>query len=134
MVVSVTIDDAVARFLPEATTVIVKLDIEGAEPNGLAGASRTRRSRDCLFIVEDHGSDKQHHSAAACFAEGLKLWLLGASSIATPMPDLAAVPASRQARTWDTTSSRVRKAVGLPSVSGSRRKRCERMSRCACNS
>jgi FkbM family methyltransferase len=90
-VVSVAIDDAVARFLPEPATVIIKLDIEGAEPKALAGASRTRKSRDCLFIIEDHGSDTQHSSAEACFAMGLRLWFLGASSTATPMPDLAAV-------------------------------------------
>ncbi len=90
-IVSVSIDDAVSRFLPETPAVIVKLDIEGAEPSALAGASRTRRSRECLFIVEDHGSDKEHRSAAACFVEGLKLWRLGAPSIATPMPDLDAV-------------------------------------------
>ena len=81
----------VERFLPESTTVIVKLDIEGAEPEALAGASRTRSSRDCLFIIEDHGADKQHRSAAACFAEGLRLWFLDASAKATPIPDLAAV-------------------------------------------
>jgi FkbM family methyltransferase len=90
-VISVSIDDVVARFLPDSTTVIVKLDIEGAEPEALAGASRTRSSRDCLFIIEDHGADKQHRSAAACFAEGLRLWFLDASAKATPIPDLAAV-------------------------------------------
>ena len=91
-IVSVSVDDAVSRFLPETNAVIVKLDIEGGEPSALAGASRTRRNRDCLFIVEDHGSDKEHRSAAACFTKGLKLWFLSAPPfIATPMPDLAAV-------------------------------------------
>jgi FkbM family methyltransferase len=90
-VVSVTIDDVIERFFPEVPTVIVKLDVEGAEPDALAGGTRCRRDRDCLFIVEDHGSDGQHRTAAACLAQGLMLWLLGPSGTATPMPDLDSV-------------------------------------------
>jgi FkbM family methyltransferase len=97
-VVSVTVDDAVERFPPGTGTVIVKLDIEGAEPDALAGARRTRSTRDCLFIVEDHGSDDSHRTSAACFAEGLLLWHLAPSGVATPMPDLSAVARTKVAR------------------------------------
>lgn len=98
LVVAVTIDEIVSRLLPDARTLIVKLDLEGAEPDALAGAARTRRSCDCLFIVEDHGSDDEHRSARACFAEGLGLWLLGADGLVTPVPDLAAVALAKVRR------------------------------------
>ena len=90
-VVSVTVDDVAERLPPGTSTVIVKLDVEGAEPGALAGARRTRSTRDCLFLVEDHGSDDLHRTSAACFAEGLLLWHLDPSGAATPMPDLSAV-------------------------------------------
>jgi FkbM family methyltransferase len=90
-VVSVAIDDVIERFFPDVPTVIIKLDVEGAEPDALAGSTRCRRERDCLFIVEDHGGDGRHRTAVACFAQGLMLWLLGTAGTATPMLDLDAV-------------------------------------------
>jgi FkbM family methyltransferase len=98
LVVTTTVDEIVSRLLPDARTLIVKLDLEGAEPDALAGAARTRRECDCLFIVEDHGSDHEHRSARACFAEGLHLWLLGTDGVVTPVPDLAAVAQAKVRR------------------------------------
>lgn len=91
-------DDVVERFTPGTGTVIVKLAVEGAEPDVLAGAKRTRSARDCMFIVEDHGSDDLHRTAAACFAEGLLLWYLHPSGAATPMPNLSAVARTKVVR------------------------------------
>lgn len=91
MVVSTTVDEIVGRLLPGTGALVVKLDVEGAEPDALAGASKTRQERDCLFIIEDHASDEQHRSAAACFAEGLRLSLLTEDGTAAPMLDLGAV-------------------------------------------
>jgi FkbM family methyltransferase len=90
-VVSTTVDEIVERHLPEAGALVVKLDLEGAEPDGIAGSARSRRERDCLFIVEDHGSDDQHRSTAACLQAGLIVEFLLPDGSTALMPDLAAV-------------------------------------------
>ncbi len=57
---SVSIADLVRDYLPhDASPVVVKLDVEGAEREALDGAEAVAGSRPMLFVYEDHGSDPQ---------------------------------------------------------------------------
>lgn len=60
VVVSVAIDDLAARFAPEVSSFVIKLDVEGAEIPAISGASRLLQDCDVLLLVEDHGSDRSH--------------------------------------------------------------------------
>lgn len=54
---TVSVDDLLARCLPgSVTSVVLKLDVEGAEVEALRGASGLLRG-DALIIYEDHGKD-----------------------------------------------------------------------------
>jgi len=54
---TVTVDDLVSANCPQpASSIILKLDVEGVEIDALAGASKSLAS-DTLIIYEDHGND-----------------------------------------------------------------------------
>jgi FkbM family methyltransferase len=53
---TVTIDGLVARHFPDASKVVVKLDVEGAESAAIEGARDTLGTRDVLLVYEDAGS------------------------------------------------------------------------------
>lgn len=76
VVVSVAIDDLAARFAPDAASFVVKLDVEGAEVAAISGAARLVRERDVLFLVEDHGSDRQHSVTVHLLSEGFDVHFL----------------------------------------------------------
>jgi FkbM family methyltransferase len=76
VVVSVAIDDLVARFAPDAKAFVVKLDVEGAEVAAMAGAERIVRERDVLLLVEEHGSDRQHSVTTQLLSRGLDVHFL----------------------------------------------------------
>jgi FkbM family methyltransferase len=55
---SLTIDSICSRYIPDPDArVVIKLDIEGAELQAIAGADQTLRSREVVLIYEDHGQD-----------------------------------------------------------------------------
>lgn len=58
-VTTVTIDDLVDRHLDgHRGAIVLKLDVEGAECDTLAGAADTLRSGRCAIVYEDHGRDR----------------------------------------------------------------------------
>jgi FkbM family methyltransferase len=88
-VTSVTVDDLLAPSDP--AVVVVKLDVEGAEVAGLAGARATLARRQVAFVYEDHG---QHAGAAVSEAfrdVGLRLYAqLGPEIVPVTLPEIAA--------------------------------------------
>ena len=89
-VVSVAIDDLATRFAPDAASFVVKLDVEGAEIAAISGATRLVSERDVLFLVEDHGSDRQHSVTVHLLSEGFDVHFL--------QPDVAPIRITRPAQ------------------------------------
>ena len=56
---SITLDTLCERRRIPDTSVVVKLDVEGAEVSALAGAKRLMEGRETAVIYEDHGSDDE---------------------------------------------------------------------------
>jgi FkbM family methyltransferase len=71
-VTSITIDELIER-VGATPRVIVKLDVEGSEPEALAGAGRLA-GRDALLIYEDHGRDRASRNTATVLAQGWKVF------------------------------------------------------------
>jgi len=57
--------------------IVVKLDVEGAEARALGGASACTDR--CLFVYEDHGSDREHQATRAFLEAGFQIWHVDAS-------------------------------------------------------
>lgn len=57
-VTTVTLD-GIAAARRDGLPVVIKLDVEGAEPDALKGAAETLKG-DVLLIYEDHGKDRDH--------------------------------------------------------------------------
>jgi FkbM family methyltransferase len=80
---TVTLERLVAQHCPErSATVVVKLDVEGAEIPALQGAARLFDERDVLLVYEDHGRDadarvSQHVSQRL----GLRIFSLTAADV-----------------------------------------------------
>lgn len=68
--------------------VLIKLDVEGAEPAAVAGAARTI-ARGAAFVYEDHGSDPTCAASAAMLDAGLRLYRVLPDAPPAPLPNLA---------------------------------------------
>lgn len=53
----ITLADIAEQYLPEEKSLLIKLDVEGAEIRGFMGAERLA-DRDTIFVYEDHGADR----------------------------------------------------------------------------
>lgn len=76
---TVSIDDIVrdaAERNIRDPEIIVKLDVEGAELQGLEGMRETLRSRRALLVYEDHSKDEGSQTARWLLAEGLNLYYI----------------------------------------------------------
>ena len=56
---SITLDTLCERQRVTSPSLVIKLDVEGAELPALAGARRLIESRQVVVIYEDHGSDEE---------------------------------------------------------------------------
>lgn len=72
--------DRLAEHYGSDRPLIVKLDVEGAEPAAVAGA-RSCADR-CLFVYEDHGGDAEHRATRAFLDAGFRIWHIDS----TPRP------------------------------------------------
>lgn len=73
-VTSIRIDDATERYLhPSGGTLILKLDVEGAEVKALRGAERLLDER-TLVIYEDHGKDSESTVTKAMIRSGFRIF------------------------------------------------------------
>ena len=68
-VASVTLDELRGEL--HAPRVIVKLDVEGAEPQAIEGAKEMIARDDALFLFEDHGKDPTCSAIAVMLDHGL---------------------------------------------------------------
>ncbi len=84
--------------LAEAESVVVKLDVEGAEAAALAGADRLL-AHDGLVIYEDHGSDRSHAVSHAMRAAGMTLYRVDGAAV-RPVGDIAELTAVKRRRRW----------------------------------
>ena len=76
---TVCIDDIMGTIPEKAmqlNDVVVKLDVEGAEQQALAGASRTLVTKNTLLIYEDHGRDLNSETTAYFFGKGLNIYFI----------------------------------------------------------
>lgn len=76
---TVCIDDIVDHALnqaPNATNIVIKLDIEGAEQEALAGAMQTLFRRNTLLIYEDHSQDRASTNTARVLELGLRVYFI----------------------------------------------------------
>lgn len=55
---TITLSDVILKYFPTDKSIIIKLDVEGAEMQCLIGAEEIQ-DRDILFIYEDFGGDDQ---------------------------------------------------------------------------
>ncbi|WP_287233251.1 FkbM family methyltransferase [Mesorhizobium sp.] len=70
MVETITIDALVAENETlQSKPLVIKLDVEGAEPAAFAGAVATL-GRNSVFLYEDHGKDRSHKATAAAIKYG----------------------------------------------------------------
>lgn len=77
MVETITIDDAVERFVQgDPRVVVVKIDIEGAEERAIRGATETLAD-DCLLIYEEHGRSGDVHATRLLLNEiGMRVFII----------------------------------------------------------
>lgn len=75
VVPSVTVDSIIRRYCGGASLVIIKLDIEGAEPQAFMGATRALEAG-YPVIFECHGSDLECRSTSAALSHGLAVYFL----------------------------------------------------------
>ncbi len=67
---AVTIDSLTAM----KERIIIKLDVEGAEAEALAGSQETLKRADVALLYEDHGADYKHATTTAMLASGLRIY------------------------------------------------------------
>jgi FkbM family methyltransferase len=96
---TISLDDLLQdTALAGVSRFVVKLDIEGMETQAMQAASALLR-KDAVFIYEDHGSDRTHHTTATVLEKiGLRVFWLGdgnAREISDPA-GLDAIKASRR--------------------------------------
>lgn len=80
----------------QATRVLVKLDVEGAEPAALQGAAKTLARADVAILYEDHGSDADCRATQAMLKADLPIYEVTGSGIVC---QLAGVRDVRQRKT-----------------------------------
>lgn len=76
---TVCIDDIVRRALnqaPDASRIVIKLDVEGAEREALAGAMHTLLHLNTLIIYEDHGQDRASENTGYVMQMGLHVYYI----------------------------------------------------------
>lgn len=71
---TVSIDSLAARHGdPDCSLIVVKLDVEGAEVDAIAGATSTIQRDDFVLVYEDHPSDTEHRITRELIAAGLQI-------------------------------------------------------------
>jgi len=96
-----TVDRLCAVMLPGDLDrlLLIKLDIEGAEPAALRGAEDTLARRPVLLVYEDHGRDRSCAVSELAMGElGLAVFRCEADGSLTPMASLDEVRASKPDR------------------------------------
>jgi FkbM family methyltransferase len=97
-VMSIAIDDLVAREGWSGRRLVVKLDVEGVERKALAGMKHALAT-DALVIYEDHGSDQSHALTRHILEErGLTVHLLLDDAI-VPITEAGQLDAWKRDRT-----------------------------------
>lgn len=77
---TISVDDIVSGVLKklqkkyEDFNVVVKLDVEGVEPEAMKGASDTLSRMNAMFIYEDHGKDKSSATTATFLNQGMHVY------------------------------------------------------------
>jgi FkbM family methyltransferase len=95
-VAGVTVDDVLDSV--DADTVVVKLDVEGAEVPALAGARATLSRRQVAFVYEDHGQHAGYAVSEAFRDAGLRLYAgVGGVVLPVTLPEIAAAKVDRRA-------------------------------------
>ena len=72
---SVSIDQLVKQFAGSSQSIVIKLDVEGAEVTALHGAIDTLQ-RNHLFMYEDHGNDPDSKVSDYILSQGLSVFSL----------------------------------------------------------
>jgi len=78
-VLTVSVDDIVRDAAGKNIRnpdVIVKLDVEGTELQGLEGMRDTLKTHNTLLVYEDHSKDKGSETTARLLTEGLNLYFI----------------------------------------------------------
>ncbi len=89
-----SVDVLVQNHCPDAATIVLKLDVEGAEIDALEGAADTLR-RDVLIIYEDHGADPACSVSHAVLARGLDVYFFDGARFRN-MTDVAQIKAVKR--------------------------------------
>lgn len=69
---TVSVDD-IAALADEGSGIVVKLDIEGFEPDAIAASSVLREHDDLVLIAEDHYKDRASTTVCTCLDIGLNV-------------------------------------------------------------
>ena len=69
---TVSVDEIAARA-DEGSGIVVKLDIEGYEPDAIAASNVLREHNDLVLIVEDHYKDRASTTVRTCLDVGLSV-------------------------------------------------------------
>jgi FkbM family methyltransferase len=94
---TITLDDATARLDPAGSSpIIVKLDVEGAEADALAGAAALLK-RDVLFLYEDERADPSNGISRHLMQDlGLAVSAIWPDRPPTEISEMADVTAAKQ--------------------------------------
>lgn len=84
---TVSVDGLVERYCDDAPLVLVKLDVEGCEPQAFAGAKRTLDAGNAI-IFECHGWDQESLHTRAALSYGLQVHFLPPSGGPIPITDI----------------------------------------------
>lgn len=84
---SVTVDSVVEQYCSDAPLVIIKLDVEGFEPQAFAGARRTLEAGNPV-IYECHGSDRESSATCAALDHQLAVYFLAESGESIRISDV----------------------------------------------
>jgi FkbM family methyltransferase len=105
--------DQLAQTVPAGGGLLVKLDIEGYEPDAIATSWVLREHDDLVLIVEDHYKDRECSTVRTCLDVGLDVVFVDPRGAAKPITSVAdALSVKTQPRVGYNFLAYSRKATG----------------------